>query len=246
MASVRRGYQIVASPDVFATTAAAFLGRKLAALVDHGPGSIALSGGTTPGPVYEALSRDPHVDWRKIDVFFADERIVPLDDPRSNYRLARETLLDRVEIPPEQVHPMPAEAADLDAAAREYGERLPDRIDLLILGLGADGHTASLFPGAPELNAQDPVVRTTAPVEPFERLSVSPLVIAAARLVVVLVRGPEKTEALGRALNDDGDVTECPARLARHGIWILASDAVGALQAGQPADRLPRGPGARR
>ncbi len=227
---MRGGYHIIADPRVFATTAAAFLGRKLAALVDHGSGSIALSGGTTPGPVYEALARDPHVDWRKIDVFFSDERVVPFDDPQSNYRLARETLLDRVDIPPEQVHPMPAEASDLDAAAREYGESLPERLDLLVLGLGADGHTASLFPESPALLAEDPVVRATAPVEPFERLSISPRVITAARLVVVLARGPEKADALGRALSDESNASECPALLARQGIWILGSDLVGSLR----------------
>ena len=194
--------------------------------------SLALSGGHTPGPVYEELASSPDPHWDRTDVFFADERAVGPEDPASNYRLARETLLDRVDIPPEQVHPMFAEAPGrnreaLASAALAYEDVLPPRLDVLILGLGEDGHTASLFPGSDALSeVRRRVVPAIGPTEPRHRLTITPAVIHAARLVVILVRGPEKREAVRRALDAaDGTVRDTPGRLARHGIWILDSEA---------------------
>jgi len=223
------GYHIVIDPAGFAATAAAFLGRKLAGLLEHRDATIALSGGSTPGPVYEALAADPSLDWNKIDVYFADERLVPLDDPASNYRLARETLLDRIEIPAGRVHPMPAEEPDPETAAETYAKALPERLDMLILGLGQDGHTASLFPHSVALESEERVTVAEAPVEPRARLTITPSVIASARLVVVLARGRNKSAALKLALADTGAMAECPARLARGGIWILGRDTVDGL-----------------
>lgn len=220
------GYHIVTDPAVFASTAAAFLGRKLASLLEHRDASIALSGGSTPGPVYEALAADPELDWSRVDIFFADERIVPFDDPASNYRLARETLLDRIDIPPGRIHPMPADAPDPESAAASYAEALPERLDILVLGLGQDGHTASLFPQSSALASEKRVTIAEAPVAPHRRLTITPSVITAAHLVVVLARGENKTAALRLALANSGGIAECPARLARGGIWILGRDAV--------------------
>ncbi|MCG8470212.1 MAG: 6-phosphogluconolactonase [Gemmatimonadetes bacterium] len=223
------GYQIIADPEVFAATAAAFLARKLGGPGVHGEVSIALSGGSTPRPVYRALARDPTVAWPRLQVFFADERVVPFDDPASNYRLARETLLDHVSIAPGRIHAMPAEAEDVSAAAADYGRRLPERLDLLILGIGEDGHTASLFPGSDALTTSRRVTVSRAPVAPYDRITITPAVIASARLVVVLVAGRRKAPALARALAHAGDTRDCPARLARGGIWILGRDAVDGL-----------------
>src|SRR5262249_48722632 len=110
------------------------------------PRTVALAGGTTPRAIYLAMAAAP-LPWAEMHVYFGHERAAPPDDPESNYRMARETLLARAPIPPENVHRMEAERADLEAAAEEYGRRLPDALDLVILGMGEDGHTASLFPG---------------------------------------------------------------------------------------------------
>ncbi len=228
------GYQILVEPEVFAATAAAFLARRLTVTGPQGTLSLALSGGSTPGPVYEALARERHPDWDRIDVYFADERVLPLDHPQSNFRLAKETLLDRVGVADARVHPLPTAAPNLDAAARAYGDALPDRLDLLVLGIGGDGHTASLFPHSPALEATERVVRTRAPVAPFDRLTITPPVIRAARLVVVLARGPEKARALQTALREKGSIAECPARLARSGVWILGKDTVATAAPSRP------------
>lgn len=224
------GYHIIARPEGFATAAAAFLARKLAATAPDETLSLALSGGTTPGPVYEALARSPYPRWEGIDVWFADERGVSPEDPESNYRLVRETLLDHVPIPAERVHRMPAEREDLDEAARDYERGFPPRLDVLVLGLGTDGHTASLFPGDPAVEERERrIVAVEAPTEPRRRLTITPRVIAEARLLVVLARGEYKMTAVRRALSSSATPSECPGRLARRGVWILDTEAVGGL-----------------
>lgn len=224
------GYQIIVRPEGFATAAAAFLGRKLGAAAPDETVSVALSGGTTPGPVYEALARSPQPRWERIDVWFADERAVAPDDPESNYRLVRETLLDRVPISPHRVHRMPADRDDLAEAARSYEREFPARLDVLVLGLGTDGHTASLFPGDAAVDEWERrIVAVDAPVEPRRRLTITPRVISEARLVVVLARGDYKITAVRRALSSSRAPSECPGRLARRGVWILDTEAVGGL-----------------
>lgn len=208
--------------------------REAAARSGDGRFSLALSGGDTPGPVHERLALEADLPWHAAQIFFADERAVPPDDPESNYWLARETLLDRVSVPGSHVHRMEAELRDLDAAARRYAAALPDRLDVLLLGIGADGHTASLFPGAPSLGeTSHRVLAVSAPagVEPNRRLTITPPVIEAARAIVMLVSGEAKADAVRRALDDDGDVASCPARLARAGTWILDADAAALLPA---------------
>src|SRR5215813_6948113 len=114
------------------------------AIAERGRASLCLSGGHTPRQVYEVLATFP-LSWDRIAVFFGDERCVPPDDPDSNYRMAREALLDRVHAP--YVHRMEAERADREAAAADYAALLPDALDAIILGMGEDAHTASLVPG---------------------------------------------------------------------------------------------------
>ena len=117
------------------------------------PIHLAISGGSTPGPIFRRLARQGHPDPARVRLYFADERAVPRDDPASNYRLARETLIDPVGIPDEHVFPMIPESwgeptpEALQRAATAYEAVLPPRLDLILLGLGQDGHTASLFPG---------------------------------------------------------------------------------------------------
>jgi len=196
--------------------------------------SLALSSGSTPRPVYERLAAElPDRDrWSRIDVFFGDERCVPPADPASNYRLARETLLDRAPVAAHQVHRMEGERADHDEAARAYEAMLPDRLDLLVLGLGDDGHTASLFPGAPSLaETRRRVLAVRAPKAPFDRLTITPPVILDARQTIMLVVGADKAEALARAVDGPYAPGRTPGQLARAGLWIADTAAAAQLEA---------------
>jgi len=171
-----------------------------------------------------------------LQFFWSDERHVPPDHPDSNYRMALETLLSKVPVPPGNVHRIPAESPDAAAAASAYESTLKSyfglkegqapRFDLILLGLGADGHVASLFPGSEAL--REPRRLVTAPwVEPMRarRITLTPPVIRNAASVMVLVSGDAKAEALRRALAPEGSLDECPARLlqeARGRVVVIA------------------------
>lgn len=196
----------------------------------RGAAGVALAGGQTPAAVYRELAAR-RVAWDRVALFFGDERAVPPHDERSNYRMARAALLDRLPGPPAAVHRMEAERADLDRAAADYAARLPDRLDLVVLGIGEDGHTASLFPGSPLLDERvRAVAPATAPTPPH-RLTITPPVIAAARETLVIATGARKAESVRRALAAEGDVRSCPARLAREGRWLLDREAAARLDA---------------
>jgi 6-phosphogluconolactonase len=193
--------------------------------------SLALAGGTTPRRVHEALALES-VPWDKVHIYFGDERCVPPDHPDSNYRMAKESLLDRVPILPENVHRPRAEASDREAAARAYEEELPDILDVLVLGIGEDGHTASLFPGSPVIAEESRrYVSVVGPKPPPERLTITPVVLAAASSIIVLANGDGKAAAVGRALEGDWDPANTPAQLARRGYWVLDTSAAGGLRA---------------
>lgn len=199
----------------------------------QGACSVALAGGSTPRATYEVLATSAlaaALPWGAVSWYFGDERAVPPDHPESNYRAARETLFaDRPELLA-RVHRMPADAADLEAAAREYGERLPDPLDLVLLGIGEDGHTASLFPGLPALAERVArVAVVTGPKPPNPRLSVTPPVIQQAREVLVLASGAGKADAVAKALEGPLDPTAVPAQLARGGRWIVDREAARGL-----------------
>jgi 6-phosphogluconolactonase len=205
--------------------------------------SLALSGGETPRPVYRCLAAElPEPEsWRRVEVYFADERCVPPDDAASNYRMVRETLLDLLPAAPAGLHRMEGERSDRDGAARAYEALLPGRLDLLILGLGPDGHIASLFPGSPSLaESRRRVLAVTAPKPPPERLTITPPVIRAARLTIGLVAGAGKAEALARVLDGPDDLERTPGRLARGGLWLVDAAAAGRLQARQRAEMTER------
>jgi len=229
------GEQIVL-PDAsrLADAAAEWIAAAIAADIhERGACAVALSGGATPRPVYERLARPPlahRIAWRNVTVFFGDERAVPPSDPGSNYGMVRAAMLDRVNVPPTQVHRMEAERGDRDAAARDYERLLPKRLDLLLLGMGGDGHTASLFPGSQVLDEQRRrVVPATAPVAPRERLTITPPVIAAARRVAVLVAGADKAATVARVLRGPAKPRELPAQLALDGFWFLDAAAAAEL-----------------
>jgi 6-phosphogluconolactonase len=193
------------------------------ALRARGRASVALSGGNTPREAYATLAREPGLDWTKIDVFWVDERAVGPTDDRSNYRWAKVTLLDPAGVPPERVHRMPSDAPDLDAAARAYDKAIAGLVasgapafDLMVLGVGDDGHTASLFPGDPTVDVTDRLVAAV-PARPGReaRLTLTRPVIESARHVLVLVVGAGKRQALSRAWAPEGDVHETPSRIIR-------------------------------
>lgn len=212
------------------------LAKKIqASLQARGRCSLALSGGSTPGPIYEELGESDlaqKLAWSQIEIYFADERAVPIDHPESNYRLVKETL---VRSHPEvlgQVFRMPADAPDREQAALRYARRLPDPIDVLVLGMGPDGHTASLFPGSAALDEKDQrVLPVIAPKPPPERMTITPAVIERARTIVVFVAGADKAPMLARALTGVVDPKSVPAQLARRGIWVVDQAAAAAMQA---------------
>ena len=204
-----------------------------AAVKARGACSVALAGGSTPRATYEVLATSAlaaALPWGAISWYFGDERAVPPDHPESNYRAARETLFaDRPELLA-RVHRMPADATDLEAAAREYGAALPDPLDLVLLGIGEDGHTASLFPGLPALSERAArVVVVTGPKPPNPRLSITAPVIQQARELLVLASGAGKADAVAKALEGPLDPTAVPAQLARAGRWIVDREAARGL-----------------
>jgi len=203
--------------------------------------SIVLSGGTTPRTLHGLLASQfrAQIPWAHVHVFWADERYVPPEDPRSNYRMAKETLLDHVPCPPANVHPMPTHFPKADVAAREYERTLRNHFvgewphfNLVLLGIGDDGHTASLFPGSLALAERTRwVVAAQAPVEPQSRLTLTLPVLSRAAAVHVLVAGVSKRAALRHVLEGAGDWIKYPAAGVRcrmgSVIWWADSDAAG-------------------
>jgi 6-phosphogluconolactonase len=216
------GRVVVRNAPALAAELASWLADAIgAAITARGRCALALPGGKSPMAALLALGAlGASVDWPRADVYFGDERAVPPEDPESNYGLVKETLLARLQVPP-RVHRMEADRPDLESAAADYARLLPERLDVLLLGMGPDGHTASLFPGSPALDARRRVVSVVAPKPPPVRLTITPPVIAAAREIVVLATGAEKAEAVRRALEGPRAVREIPVQLAAHGVWFL-------------------------
>ncbi len=201
--------------------------------------SIVLSGGSTPRTLYGLLASDfrAQILWANVQVFWGDERYVPPEDSRSNYRMAKEALLDHVPCPAANIHPMLTRFPSADAAARDYERTLRNHFvgewphfDLVLLGIGDDGHTASLFPGSLALAERTRwVVAAQAPVEPQSRLTLTLPVLSRAATVHVLVAGASKREALRHVLEGAGDWIKYPAAGVRCGtgsvIWWADSDA---------------------
>lgn len=224
---------VLSQPAELASQAAEWLGVEVArAIAERGRCALGLAGGRTPEPVYRELASESSVDWSRVDVFFNDERAVPPDHPESNYRMVHLALLSRVPIPAGQVHRMEAERPDREAAAREYERTLPPRLDILLLGMGPDGHTASLFPGSAALDERHrlvvPVIGATPPAE---RLTITPPVIEAARKVAVIATGGDKALMVARAIEGPIGLKELPVQLARRGVWFLDRAAAARLTA---------------
>jgi 6-phosphogluconolactonase len=214
---------VVPDPEQLARPAAEWLEGEIAASIRaRGGCALGLAGGRTPEPVYRELAQAAEIDWSRVSVFFGDERAVPPDHAESNYRMVRAALLSRVPIPAASVHRMEAERADRELAAREYERLLPAALDILVLGVGPDGHTASLFPGSAALDERRRLVVPVVGIKPpAERLTITPPVIEAAHRVAVLATGADKAAVVGRALEGPLAPMEVPAQLARRGAWFL-------------------------
>ncbi|MGH2398980.1 MAG: 6-phosphogluconolactonase [bacterium] len=205
--------------------------------------SFVLTGGRTPRRMYEllALRFGATIPWAQVDLFWGDERYVPHDDPRSNYRLARVSLLDQVAVPPQNIHPMPTDHADSADAADEYEEFLRRYLsgrrrgfDVLLLGMAANGHVASLFPQQPSLHERERwVIATEVPADPPQRITMTLPLINEAAYVAFLVAGPSKAEAVRRALEPGASLDDVPASgvAPKSGrvVWWLDSSAAAQL-----------------
>jgi 6-phosphogluconolactonase len=225
------------SQDELATRTAARLAAVLAeAQAARGTASVVLTGGRTGGAVLAAL-RDATLDWSTIDVYWGDERFLPGGDPERNETLARQELLDHVPVAPERVHPMaPSDGAfgdDPDAAAEAYAVLLKDvpSFDVCLLGVGEEGHTASLFPHSPGVaeTARAAVAVRDCPKPPPTRVSLTLPTIGRAERVWLMTTGAAKAEAVAAALAgaDAADIPAAGARGRQETLWLLDKAAAG-------------------
>jgi 6-phosphogluconolactonase len=233
--------EVYENPEGLAGAAAGeFAARAAEVIEERGRFTVVLAGGSTPKATYDILARDyaGRIDWSKVHVFFGDERSVPPDDDDSNYKMAREALLDHVPIG--SVHRMQGELPPDDAAAA-YEEELrgffgPDELpkfDLILLGIGGDGHTASLFPETSALEVHDRLVVAN-PVLKLEttRITLTVPVLNAAHAVYFLVAGEGKADALAHILGGDADPRAYPASLIQPQegpTWMLDQQAASGL-----------------
>lgn len=191
------------------------------AVAARGRCAFGLTGGRTPRRLYELLAERHRetIPWGRVDLFWGDERYVPHDHPQSNYRLAKVSLLDHVPVPSANVHPMPthhpdpADAArDYESLLREYFRERPAGFDVLLLGMAANAHVASLFPRQPALRERSRwVLAVEVPADPARRLTLTYPLINLARRVAFLVAGPAKAEAVARAMEPGARVEDVPA-----------------------------------
>lgn len=202
-----------------------------AAIPARGRFIVAVSGGRTPWLMLQALAREP-LPWENVHVVQVDERVAPAADPDRNLKHLRDSLLDHAPLRPDHVHAMPVDAADLDEAAEQYARTLrevagsPAVLDLVHLGLGPDGHTASLVPGDPVVDIADTDVAITGPYQGRRRMTLTFPIINRSRRVLWLVTGGEKAGTLVRLR--DGDPSIPASRVRQDRALILADRAAGA------------------
>jgi 6-phosphogluconolactonase len=247
----------VVAPERLADTAAERLTELTEqAIAARGRADVSLTGGKTPKAMYEALA-DPdrpwrsRIDWPRVHLYWGDERHVPPDHRDSNFGMANRALIQHVPIRSANVHRIRAELADAADAADQYAHELPAIFDVMLLGLGADCHIASIFPGSPlleglrdgrtmKVRSADPAVARVAAVfdnrdEPdldgpaMTRITVTPSVILESRSIVMLVSGRKKARAVASAIDGALNVDDCPGQLLREAgdrvEWIVDRDA---------------------
>jgi 6-phosphogluconolactonase len=211
------------TPDALAAAVAdVFVDDCRSAQKERGRFFVALAGGTTPKAAYGLLAQPPRrgaIDWSRVELFFGDERCVPPDDPESNYRMAREALIDAVPLPAQNVHRIRGEDEPREAA-RQYAQLLREtmgdlpRFDLIMLGMGPDGHTASLFPGTDPQTDETQLVRAPfVDAQHGYRVTMTPLVINNARHVLIATEGLPKAPALYAVLKGPYDPEVHPVQI---------------------------------
>jgi 6-phosphogluconolactonase len=245
-----REVRILADANGIAHTAAAeFLEAAREALQEKDSFRVALSGGSTPRALYELLSTNPllqaMVPWSKMEIFFGDERHVPPDNAESNYRMASEAMLAKAPVDAKQVHRIQGEMANAEDAAEEYEKELRasfrleagqlPRFDLVLLGMGPEGHTASLFPGTKALGAERRlVVRNWVGKLYTDRITLTSPVLNNAVRVIFLVHGREKAPALKAVLEGPYEPEQLPAQMIqpKNGrvLWLVDSTAASMLE----------------
>jgi 6-phosphogluconolactonase len=208
---------MVGTPRIFADPTALYQGAAQffvetaqAAITARGRFTVSLAGGSTPKKLYQLLASEPYksqVNWSAVHLFWGDERYLPYNHADSNYRMVKEALLDYVPLPAENIHGMPVGYADLEAAAQAYGQELNAffdgdiRLDLTFLGMGGDGHTASLFPGDPALTVLDRPVAVARPQsQPTARLTLTYPVLNRSRCIVFMIAGADKAAMLAEVI----------------------------------------------
>ena len=243
--------KVVPDPAAIAAEAAERIVRAAdEAIALSGRFRIGLSGGSTPKLLFDLLASDVYrerIDWSTVEVFFADERCVPPDHADSNYRLARETLLSKVKIPGDNVYRMHGEVEPPNEAAKEYGLMLKEKfggptiedgggLDVILLGMGEDGHTASLFPGTAAVNeAKHRCVANFVPKLNTWRLTLTAPFINRSREVIVLVAGASKAKVLAEVLEGPRDPQRLPVQLIAPASgklsWLIDAAAAGMAEA---------------
>jgi len=211
------------------------------ALTAKGPFRVSLSGGSTPKALYELLASDEfrgRFPWKQVSLYWGDERFVPRDHPESNYRMVREAMLAKAPVPPENIHPIPTDGTP-EEAAREYERTLqranaaptPDPskplFDITLLGLGADGHTASLLPGDPALEERERWVVPVSHGRPEVRITLTLPAISSSRHVAFLVAGRSKAAALVSVRAGDSRLPAARVRPVGELIWFVDRAAAG-------------------
>ncbi len=200
--------------------AAAIAADARSAIAARGRYALAVSGGHTPWIMLRALANED-VSWAAVDIFQVDERIAPDGDPDRNLTHLRESFLQHVPLRPEEVHAMPVQSSDLEQAAAEYALTLPPVLDLVHLGLGPDGHTASLVPEDPVLEITNAAVGITGVYQGRRRMTLTYPALNRARRILWVVTGPEKTPMFHRLLDGDESI---PAGRVRRDQAIAIAD----------------------
>lgn len=251
----RRKVLVLHDAEALAQAAAALVAETtIDAVALRGRSTIALSGGSTPKRMGELLAEAPFRDrlpWDRLHFFWGDERWVPLDDPESNAGTAKRTFLDHVPLPPNNVHPFPTHLSSAHAAAVAYQDEIastlsggggtPPRFELILLGMGDDGHTASLFPGTDALHERESfAVANPVPKLGTTRLTLTLPILNAGRTVAVLVGGAGKAEILAAVLDGPEHPDDLPVQSIRpiDGAlrWLVDRAAAKLLAAARPAD----------
>jgi 6-phosphogluconolactonase len=244
MTDARRDVRVFAGLEALSEAAAnEIVAIARQSVADRGRFTIALSGGNTPKRTHELLAErhQGEIDWLRTEILFGDERFVSSDDPRSNYRMARETLLEPAGISADHVHAIPTNVASVAAASERYERTLRDvaaasdgspSIDLILLGVGPDGHTASLFPGSPALGERRRWTRAVdapATVQPaVPRVTVTFPFLNAARNLLFLVAGADKRPVLTEILGGTEAGSRYPAAMVNpsgRALWLIEQSA---------------------